>query len=325
MIDFSTLQGLTIPEGVVTQIADASGRVLWMVGGGKAVLQVEKITSNTYAGETSYASEQFILLDIYPKTNGTVKVTYGGLTKTITDTSGAAEPNAQKVFFGTFNGVSDSVTTPASGELTIEGKFAAFGCGSYVIGLKNGLENIGYCGCITAVSDCGDIVTLPNSAFYDCRKLTNIDIPSVVENIGSKAFYQCTGLTSIDIPSGVKIIGSNAFTSCTGLTSVVVPEGVISVGDSAFKYCDNVSVFTFPASLQEIGNAAAFKTVNHGNPYTVKMLATTPPICTKTDGFQLVQGSGNNNGTIIVPKGCGNAYKTAAGWSNQASLIVEVS
>ena len=29
MIDFSTLQGLTIPEGDVTQIDDASGRVLW--------------------------------------------------------------------------------------------------------------------------------------------------------------------------------------------------------------------------------------------------------------------------------------------------------
>lgn len=29
MIDFSTLQGLSIPEGAVTQIADASGRVLW--------------------------------------------------------------------------------------------------------------------------------------------------------------------------------------------------------------------------------------------------------------------------------------------------------
>lgn len=29
MIDFSTLQGLTIPEGAVTQIADASGRVIW--------------------------------------------------------------------------------------------------------------------------------------------------------------------------------------------------------------------------------------------------------------------------------------------------------
>lgn len=29
MIDFSTLQGLTIPEGVVSQITDASGAVLW--------------------------------------------------------------------------------------------------------------------------------------------------------------------------------------------------------------------------------------------------------------------------------------------------------
>ena len=29
MIDFSTLQGLTIPEGVVTQIKDAQGNVLW--------------------------------------------------------------------------------------------------------------------------------------------------------------------------------------------------------------------------------------------------------------------------------------------------------
>lgn len=29
MIDFSTLKGLTIPEGVVTKITDASGVVLW--------------------------------------------------------------------------------------------------------------------------------------------------------------------------------------------------------------------------------------------------------------------------------------------------------
>lgn len=29
-LDFSILQGITIPEGVVTQITDASGNVLWM-------------------------------------------------------------------------------------------------------------------------------------------------------------------------------------------------------------------------------------------------------------------------------------------------------
>lgn len=140
---------------------------LWWVldeGGGPIVLEVEKITANTYAGETTYTGEQFILLDIYPKTNGTVKVTYGGLTKTITDTSGAESPNAQRVFFGTFNGVSDSVATPASGTLTIEGDCAAFGISTYQNGSKT--TNVGYCSCITDASELGEVEFIPDYAFY---------------------------------------------------------------------------------------------------------------------------------------------------------------
>ena len=140
MIDFTTLQGLTIPEGVVTEITDAQGRVLWMlpVAGGPVILEVEKITSDTYAGSTTYTGESFVLLNIYPATNGTVNVTYGGLTKTITDTSGVASPNAQQVFFGTFNGVADSVETPASGTLTIEGDYRNVTVGTYESGSKAG-------------------------------------------------------------------------------------------------------------------------------------------------------------------------------------------
>lgn len=32
-MDFATLQGLTIPEGDVTQITDASGNVIWSADG----------------------------------------------------------------------------------------------------------------------------------------------------------------------------------------------------------------------------------------------------------------------------------------------------
>ena len=87
-----------IPEGNVVKVTDESGRVLWVLNSDNfdGTLKVKKITSNTYAGETTYNNEQFILLDIYPKTNGTVSVTYGGLTKIITDTSGATNPNAKK-------------------------------------------------------------------------------------------------------------------------------------------------------------------------------------------------------------------------------------
>lgn len=223
-MNFANLTGLTIPEGNVTQITDASGRAIWSAVV-PVVLQVEKITSNTYAGETTYTGEQFILLDIYPKTNGTVKVTYGGLTKTITDTSGAEEPNAQQVFFGTFNGVSDSVETPASGELTIEGDYCAFGCGGYARTSKNTTY---CCNCVIGVKDFGKVKYIPDCAFASlmgdddsCTKITQITLPTTVTYIGTFSFEDCTGLTSINIPPNVVTIEVSAFQACTGLTSVI--------------------------------------------------------------------------------------------------------
>ena len=238
-MNFATLKGLTIPEGVVTQITDAQGRVIWAVqsGGKPVILEVEKITSDTYAGETTYTGEEFILLDIYPKTNGTVKVTYGGLTKTITDTSGAAEPNAQQVFFGTFNGVSDEVETPASGELVIEGDYRAFAIGEFK---ASKYVNPYYTG-ITAVRNLGTIEYIPDYAFgnllYSCQKITSVNIPASVKSIGDYAFYGCTGLTSVNIHNGVTNIGRHAFSGCTGLTSVNIPASVTNIGDNPWAEC----------------------------------------------------------------------------------------
>ena len=201
-IDLSKATALCDDYGNIVQL-ELGGKVIWAVSGGKVILLVEKITSDTYAGETTYTGEQFILLDIYPKTNGTVKVTYGGLTKTITDTSGAEEPNAQQVFFGTFNGVSDSVATPASGELTIEGDYYGFGIGSYDASDKDVVKP--YAGCITAVTSFGEVRKIVDNAFGPtltndsnaCLKLTSIEIPDKVSAIGRQAFYGCNGLTKV--------------------------------------------------------------------------------------------------------------------------------
>ena len=225
--------------------------MIWAVSGGKVILEVEKITSDTYAGETTYTGEQFILLDIYPKTNGTVTVTYGGLTKTITDTSGAAEPNAQQVFFGTFNGVSDSVTTPASGTLTITGDCVAFGAGTY----KTGKAGNAFCGAaIIQVIDWGEnISTIPSRAFQN----------STIANI-------------------------------------TIPATITKIGDSCFSNCNSLAVVTF--------------------------LPTTPPTVLGPFNFPThMSGAYVALKSIIVPKGCGDAYKTAGYWSNYASVIIEVS
>ena len=220
-IDFSTLQGLSIPEGVVKQIADASGVVLWSAVSDKVILEVEKITSDTYAAETTYTGESFILLDIYPKTNGTVNVTYGGLTKTVTDTSGAEGFNSQKVFFGTFNGVSDSVTTPASGTLTIEGDCYAVGCSVFNYADKSSKQYTG----VTEIKSLGNVTEIPYQAFGStssgsCTKIQNVEIPNSVTTIDDCAFINCTGLTNVTVGGSVEYIGMMTFSNCTGLTSV---------------------------------------------------------------------------------------------------------
>ena len=220
MIDFTTLQGLTIPEGVVTQITDESGRVIWAVSGDKVILEVEKFTSDTYAGETTYTGEQFILLDIYPKTNGTVNITYGGLTKTITDTSGAAEPNAQQVYFGTFNGVTDSVETPASGTLTIDGDYYAFSCGQTK---TSKLVSARYIGIIEIVAF-GAVDRIPNDAFVSI---------SINNSLTSNKF------SSVKIKQGITSIGKDAFFGNKNLDKVFIPQSVSSItGRNPFAYIE---------------------------------------------------------------------------------------
>lgn len=242
MIDFSTLQGVAIPEGVVTQI-ESGGVVLWRVAeaSGPIVLEVEKYTSDTYAGETTYTGESFILLNIYPKMNGTVSVTYGGLTKTITDTSGAESPNAQQVFFGTFNGVSDSVETPASGTLTIDGDYAAFGCGGFVPDSKAIVKST--CACVISVLDFGGVKLIPTYAFGsnatqdDNIKLKEITTAPYIEQISDFSFVGCKGLVSVTLKNGIKSIGLGAFNSCTLLNTVIIPKSLTTIVSPIFNSC----------------------------------------------------------------------------------------
>ena len=53
------------------------------------------------------------------------------------------------------------------------------------------------------------------NAFENCTKLTAIEIPETVENIGSNAFAGCTSIKSIIISEGVTWISRNAFSGWT--------------------------------------------------------------------------------------------------------------
>ena len=66
-----------------------------------------------------------------------------------------------------------------------------------------------------------DTVTgIEESAFHNCKNLTELTIPSSVIGIGRYAFYNCSSLTSITIPASVTSIEYYAFKDCTSLTSI---------------------------------------------------------------------------------------------------------
>ena len=97
-----------------------------------------------------------------------------------------------------------------------------------------------------------------NGAFWGCRSLSEIVIPSSVTSIGDSAFSLCSSLSEIVIPFSVTSIGDWAFSLCSSLSEIVIPSSVTSIGDSAFSWCDSLSEIVIPSSVTSIGKGAFY-------------------------------------------------------------------
>ena len=75
-----------------------------------------------------------------------------------------------------------------------------------------------------------------NSAFWNCRSLSEIVIPSSVTSIGDYAFYGCDSLSEIVIPSSVTSIGDWAFFRCSSLKYISIPKSVVCLNGNPFAY-----------------------------------------------------------------------------------------
>ena len=95
---------------------------------------------------------------------------------------------------------------------------------------------------------------LGTHAFYGCRGLTSLTLPSGLTSIGSFAFAGCYVLTSLSLPSGLTSIGDGAFYGCRGLTSLSLPSGLTSIGDGAFYDCSGLtSIYVYAEKMPKLG------------------------------------------------------------------------
>ena len=93
-------------------------------------------------------------------------------------------------------------------------------------------------------------------AFYNCSRLTSLNLPAGITEIGSSAFDGCSGLTSLTLPASITKIGWNAFEGCSGLTSLTLPAGITEIDYAAFYGCSGLTSLNIPSSITEIGDQA---------------------------------------------------------------------
>ena len=118
------------------------------------------------------------------------------------------------------------------------------------------------------------------SGFYN-TKITSIQFPSTLEEVGKEAFCYCSSLmVEISLPESLKIIGpyafassaikgnlylpnniesigNEAFMSCTNLTgSLVIPNKIHEIPDRAFRSCGFTGTLILPKGLTSIGSSA---------------------------------------------------------------------
>lgn len=145
----------------------------------------------------------------------------------------------------------------------------------------------------------GKVTELGSNCLQLTYDLYSIVIPKGVEKLGYKAFYACTKLTDIDLPLSLKEIGGVSgltFDGCSNLemghfvikdlkwwcsmvikgiysnpiyyakhiydtnnqeiTDLVIPEDITSIGDYTFSRCDGLKSVTFHDNVTYLGSDA---------------------------------------------------------------------
>ncbi len=106
---------------------------------------------------------------------------------------------------------------------------------------------------LTKVTLGDKLTTIPYGAFYDCIKLSEINL-SKIEVIEGYAFIS-TAITAVDL-SAAKSIEEYAFLTVEGLRTVILGDAIYSIGEGAFSYCKKLDTVTGLEKVKEIGDYA---------------------------------------------------------------------
>jgi len=260
---------LTIPDSIEAYDYDSVTGIYYPVyedGSGNVLrLPDYSVTTNGVTTTTKCTlSNRATWITYYTATNSIHPLTIS--IKYVNDETYIPATKAYDTTTGVFQGQTNflSLTIPANIEGI--GKNAFNGCKVSSITFNNGLE------------------VIEDYAFKECTNLSSVTFSgtsSSLKKIGQQAFYDCRSLASIIIPSSVDTIGDSAFENCYSLATVnlygqtnsSISTSLTQIGNYAFKNCEAIKEFLMPDyGLTTIGdgiltNCKALETVKFGNDY----------------------------------------------------------
>ena len=146
------------------------------------------------------------------------------------------------------------------------GYSAFFGCSNLTsVVIPDSVISIGY----TAFEGCtnlqfevyGNAKYLGNeeNPYYALIEVSNnnyssYEIHQSTKIIADSAFQDCSRLTNMNIPNNVIYIGDNAFRDCNNLTGVIIGNSVTYIGISAFHVCDNLTSVYYNGTEEDWAN-----------------------------------------------------------------------
>ena len=83
--------------------------------------------------------------------------------------------------------------------------------------------------------------------------IENIELPETITNISNYAFYECSKLTSIELPNNNITFGEVCFGN-SGLLELVVPDNVTTIGARAFESILNLRKIVFGKNVRNLSN-----------------------------------------------------------------------
>ena len=148
------------------------------------------------------------------------------------------------------------------------------------------LERIGkraFAGCPLVCLDLPEgLKTIEEGAFVTCSELTEITIPTTLQQIGDDAFRYAKALDVVrikDLEKWCEIDFFSQYSNPAGLAEklytadgeliehLVLPEGMTEISAYAFYKVKSIQSITFPTTLQSIGNQAFGSNGNMGDVY----------------------------------------------------------